>query len=74
MCKYVLAVLGTMLSISGADLTKLTIIGGNSPSKSKNDLADLSSEELLDIVGEKLQGIEEANKVIMKAREDWFKE
>ena len=42
--------------------------------KTKDDLADLSSDELLEIVGDKVQDIEEANKIIMKAREDWFNE
>ena len=40
--------------------------------KTKDDLADLSSDELLEIVEDKIQGLEEANKIIMKAREDWF--
>ena len=40
----------------------------------KDDLADLSSDELLEIVGDKIQDLEEANKIIMKAREDWFNE
>ena len=61
------------LLIDLLDSEMLVMLGKNNI-KSKNDLADLSSEELLDIVGEKLQGIDEANKVIMKAREDWFKE
>ena len=55
------------------DLETLVILGKNNI-KTKNDLADLSSDELLDIMGEKLQNIDEANKIIMKAREDWFKE
>ena len=55
------------------DLEMLVILGKNKI-LTKNDLADLSSEELVDILGDKLQNIEDANKIIMKAREDWFKE
>ena len=53
------------------DLETLVILGKNNI-KTKDDLADLSSDELLEIVGGKIQDIEEANKIIMKAREDWF--
>ena len=53
------------------DLETLVILGKNNI-KTKDDLADLSSDELLEIVGVKIQDIEEANKIIMKAREDWF--
>ena len=68
--------LGVEDAIKEIDLldSEMLVMLGKNNIKSKNDLADLSSEELLDIVGEKLQGIDEANKVIMKAREDWFKE
>ncbi|MAI02438.1 MAG: transcription termination/antitermination protein NusA [Rickettsiales bacterium] len=55
------------------DLEMLVILGKNKI-LTKNDLADLSSEELVDILGDKLQNIEDANKIIMKAREDWFKD
>ena len=53
------------------DLETLVILGQNNI-KTKNDLADLASDELLEIVGDKIQDLEEANKIIMKAREDWF--
>ena len=49
-----------------------TEITQESLAKTKDNLADLSSDELLEIVGDKVQGLEEANKIIMKAREDWF--
>ena len=55
------------------DLETLVILGKNNI-KTKNDLADLSSDELIEIVGDKITDLEEANKIIMKAREDWFKE
>ena len=68
-----LGVEDSLKQIELLDLEMLVILG-KSNIKTKNDLADLSSEELIDIVGEKLQNIEEANKIIMKAREDWFKD
>ena len=55
------------------DLEMLVLLG-KSNIKTKDNLADLSSEELMDIIGEKLQNNEDANKIIMKAREDWFKD
>ena len=55
------------------DLETLVILGKNNI-KTKNDLADLSSDELIEIVGDKITDLDEANKIIMKAREDWFKE
>ena len=55
------------------DLETLVILGKNNI-KTKDDLADLSSDELLEIVGDRVQDLEEANKIIMKAREDWFNE
>jgi N utilization substance protein A len=55
------------------DLEMLVILGKNNI-KTKNDLADLSSDELLEIVEDKIQSIDDANKIIMKAREDWFKD
>ena len=58
-------------SLEILDLETLVILGKNNI-KTKDDLADLSSDELLEIVGDKIQGLEEANKIIMKAREDWF--
>lgn len=41
--------------------------------KSRNDLADLSSEELIEILGEDaIESVEFANTLILKAREHWF--
>ena len=45
---------------------------GNAGVKTLDDFADLSSDELLDIIGEKTMSQEEANDLIMKAREHWF--
>ena len=67
-----LGVKDELKKIEGLDLEALVMLG-KKDIKTKDDLGDLSSEELLEIVGEKLE-IEEADKIIMKAREDWFKE
>ena len=52
----------------------MIVILGKNNIKTKNDLADLSSDELLEILEGKFDNNEEADKIIMKAREDWFKE
>ena len=59
-------------SIDGLDAEMLVILGKNNI-KTKNDLADLSSDELLEILEGKFENNEEADKIIMKARESWFK-
>ena len=40
--------------------------------KTLDDLADLASDELREIVGESAMDGETANAIIMKAREHWF--
>ena len=40
--------------------------------KTRDDLADLASDELREIVGESAMDNETANAIIMKAREHWF--
>lgn len=42
--------------------------------KSKDDLADLAGDELLEILGEDKITLPDANALIMKARESWFAE
>ncbi len=42
--------------------------------KTLDDLADLATDELIEILGEDVISIQEANKVIMAAREHWFAE
>ena len=68
-----LGVEDSLKSLEILDLETLVILGKNNI-KTKDDLADLSSDELLEIVGDRVQDLEEANKIIMKAREDWFNE
>ena len=40
--------------------------------KTRDDLADLASDELREIVGEGAMDNDTANAIIMKAREHWF--
>lgn len=40
--------------------------------KTIDDLADLATDELIDILGEDAISVQEANKIIMAAREHWF--
>ena len=59
--------------IEGLDQEMMVLLGKNNI-KTKNDLADLSSDELLETLEGKLENKDQADKIIMKAREDWFKE
>ena len=45
---------------------------GDKGVKSLDDLADLASDELREIVGESAMDADTANAIIMKAREHWF--
>lgn len=42
--------------------------------KTIDDLADLATDELIEMLGENTLSVQEANKVIMAAREHWFAE
>ena len=42
--------------------------------KTIDDLADLATDELMEMLGENTLSVQEANKVIMAAREHWFAE
>ena len=68
-----LGVSDELKKIEGLDVETLVVLGKNGI-KTKNDLADLSSDEFIDIVGEKFENHADIDKIIMKAREDWFKE
>ena len=68
-----LGVSDELKEIEGLDQEMLVLLGKNEV-KTKNDLADLSSDEFLEILEGKFESKDEADKVIMKAREDWFKE
>lgn len=47
---------------------------GESEIKSRDDLADLAADELIEIIGEDKLNSRDANTIIMKAREHWFEE
>ena len=42
--------------------------------KTIDDLADLAADELIEVLGENTISVQEANKIIMNAREHWFTE
>ena len=55
------------------ELTPLLLVRlGESDVKSLDDLADLAGDELVDIVGADQLTLDQANAIIMKAREHWF--
>lgn len=53
------------------DVPTLVKLGENGV-KTRDDLADLASDELLDILGEDSMSHEQANEIIMAARAHWF--
>jgi len=58
-------------STEGLSLAMLVALGEKGV-KTRDDLADLASDELREIVGEAAMDNETANAIIMKAREHWF--
>jgi N utilization substance protein A len=57
--------------IEGLDLPMLVALGDKGV-KTLDDLGDLASDELREIVGESVMDADTANAIIMKAREHWF--
>ena len=55
----------------GLSLDKLVKLG-NKGIKTLDDLADLAGDELVELLGDEMISLEEANTLIMKAREHWF--
>jgi N utilization substance protein A len=60
-------------SFEGLDQDDILKLGG-SGIKTLDDLADLASDELIEILGGDRLAKDEAEKIIMKAREHWFAE
>lgn len=60
-------------SVEGLDRDMLLTLANNNI-KTIDDLADLAADELIDILGENTVSVQEANKIIMNAREHWFTE
>ena len=58
-------------STEGLTLAMVVALGDKGV-KSLDDLADLASDELREIVGESAMDNDTANAIIMKAREHWF--
>jgi N utilization substance protein A len=58
-------------STEGLNLAMLVALGEKGV-KTRDDLADLASDELREIVGESAMDNDTANAIIMKAREHWF--
>lgn len=59
--------------VEGLDRDMLLALADNGI-KTIDDLADLAADELIEILGENAVSIQEANRIIMNAREHWFTE
>lgn len=59
---------GTLEGVSAAML----ITFGENEVKTRDDLGDLAGDELLDMVGSEISGLDQANEIIMAARAHWF--
>ena len=59
--------------IPGLDQDMLLTLTGKGV-KTIDDLADLATDELIEMLGEDVLSVQEANKVIMAARQHWFTE
>ena len=59
---------GTLEGVNAAML----IIFGENEVKTRDDLGDLAGDELLDMVGSEISGLDQANEIIMAARAHWF--
>ncbi|MGD9637811.1 MAG: transcription termination factor NusA [Alphaproteobacteria bacterium] len=62
-----------LLKISELKLPMMIALGENGI-KTLDDLGDLASDELIEILGDDKVTVEEANNIIMQAREHWFEE
>ena len=58
-------------AVEGLNLAMIVALGDKGV-KTLDDLADLASDELREIVGESAMDNDTANAIIMKAREHWF--
>ena len=61
----------TIKTVTGLD-QDLILILAEKGIKTLDDVADLAADELIELLGENSLSIDEANKVIMAAREHWF--
>jgi N utilization substance protein A len=60
-----------MAAIAGVTLA-MTVKLGENDIKTRDDLADLAGDELIEIVGDLVPDLDKANEIIMAARAHWF--
>ena len=63
----------SLQTVEGLDQDMIIKLAENKV-KNIDDLADLAADELVEILGEDTISAQEANEIIMKAREHWFAE
>jgi N utilization substance protein A len=68
-----LGVSDEVAAIEGLSAAMLVTLGNNGV-KTLDDLGDLASDELIDMLGDKAPGAEEADAIIMAARAHWFED
>lgn len=61
----------TIKSVTGLDQDFILVLAEKGI-KTLDDVADLAADELIEMLGENSLSVDEANKVIMAAREHWF--
>ncbi len=66
-----LGVTDEVAALEGVNTAMLATLGQNQI-KTLDDLADLASDELIEMLGEGAPSVEEANAIIMAARAHWF--
>jgi N utilization substance protein A len=58
-------------TLEGVTANMLVTFGENKI-KTRDDLGDLAGDELLEMVGSEISGMDQANEIIMAARAHWF--
>ena len=61
----------TIKTVTGLDQDMILVLAEKGI-KTLDDVADLAADELIELLGEDTLSVDEANKVIMAAREHWF--
>ena len=68
-----LGVADELAALEGVNAAMLVTLG-NSGIKTLDDLGDLASDELIEMLGDQAPGVDDANAIIMAARAHWFDE
>ena len=68
-----LGVADELAALEGVNAAMLVTLG-NSGVKTLDDLGDLASDELIEILGAQAPSVDDANAIIMAARAHWFDE